>query len=104
MARRRDRRVRGPRMLAASKARAEFAELLREAAAGRSTGITNRGELVAFVVPACVVEGRPGEDFVRSVKAWRERLQAEGLAEEFGAAAFTKEEVRDTQLGRSTEL
>ncbi len=104
MAKRHERRQRVPRMVAAARARAEFALLLREAAEGRSTGITNRGELVAFVVPPSAVEGRPSEDFVRNLGAWRKRLEADGLAEEFADAAFTKQDVRDIHSGRPVDL
>ena len=104
MPKRRERAPCKPRTMAASRARAEFSALLKEAARGRSTGITSRGELVAFVVPPSVVEGRVSDDFVRNLQAWRERLEAEGLIGEFSDAAFTKQEVRDAGLGRNVEL
>jgi len=104
MARRSDQRERKPAVMAVSKARAAFSELVRDATRGRSTGITNRGELVAFLVPASVVEGRESRDFVKSLGAWRRRVQAEGLAEEFRRAAFTKREVRDARPGRRVDL
>jgi len=104
MAKRHRRQPRKPRVVAVSKARAEFSDLLREAAEGRSTGITNRGQLVAFLVPASAVEERASEDFVKNLGAWRQRLRDEGLESEFHDEAFTKRAVRDAQAGRKVDL
>ena len=88
-------RNRRPRVVALSEAHASLSELVGEARKGRSTGITHRGELVAFLVPVSAVEERGSRDFVKNLEAWRRSLQTGGLAEEFEELAFTKRDVRD---------